>query len=491
MWVSLKGSLLYKTTLATIDGFNTLISLLFSHSQKKNKKPLMWLENSAFYGLTQILVGQFHKLQDWMNRAGQNSYIFSKRNPYHKTFISWLEKLDRWLIIIPINFMFIDFTVRKIPALERVSGIWDEVVLFGIIGYLILRPLWLKADYRLRFGAIDLMVTCFFGVGIGLFSLVSPETNVAVDGFRAVYQYLLWFFIFRQMIQVKNRRITLTNLVLSGAFLGWHSVYQIVRNVPMPGNWVDSTETITTRAFSIIGSPNILSAIFVLLLPIVFAIACTEKKGFLKWLAWSALPVMLFGLLYTYSRQAYLAIGGAVGIYFVLFYPKVLKYLIVALGAGLLAFKSIANRIFYLFTPEYFAKSAKGGRIIRYQYAIEQWLEKPWFGQGLGRFGGAVATHYELTPFYVDSYYFKTLGEMGAIGLGALFALLLTTLAHVKRLIQRQTNPESMLMVMGMFIGLLGIVIQNAVENIFEVPLMIIWFWAIVAIALTFEPSEK
>ncbi len=491
MWVSLKDSLLYKTGIAAINGFNTLISLLFAHSQKKNKNPLLWLERSAVFGFTQIIVGQIHKLQEAMNRAGQKSYFFGESNGYHKKNTATLEKVDGWMIIFPINFMFIDFAMRKIGAFERVSGIWDEVMLFGLIGYLVLRPLWLKTGYRFRYGAIDLMVTFFFMVGIGLFSLVSPESNVAIDGFRAVYQYLLWFFIFRQMIQISNRRLTLTNLVLSGAFLGWHSVYQIVRNVPMPGNWVDSTETITTRAFSIIGSPNILSAIFVLLLPVVFTIACTEKKSFLKWLAWSALPVMLFGLLYTYSRQAYLAIGGAVAIYFVLFYPKVLKYLIVALGAGLMAFKSIANRIFYLFTPEYFAKSAKGGRIIRYQYAIEQWLEKPWFGQGLGRFGGAVATHYELTPFYVDSYYFKTLGEMGAIGLGALFALLLTTLAHVKRLIQRQTTPEHMLMVMGMFIGLLGLVIQNAVENIFEVPLMIIWFWAIVAIALTYEPSEQ
>lgn len=124
---------------------------------------------------------------------------------------------------------------------------------------------------------------------------------------------------------------------------------------------------------------------------------------------------------------------------------------------------------------------------MRYQHALELFQENPLIGRGLGRFGGAVATHYELTPFYVDSYYLKTLVEMGLAGLAYLFFLWANALYKIIRIMESQRCRQSMLLLAGITIGLIAVLLQNAVENVFEVPMMLAYFWGFVALALSYE----
>ena len=94
-----------------------------------------------------------------------------------------------------------------------------------------------------------------------------------------------------------------------GLFMGLHSIYQYLAKVPMPGNWVDTTENITTRAFSIIGSPNILGVIFVLFIPIAISMFITQKDKHMKIFYFITSAMMIVGLLLTLSRGAWLAFG--------------------------------------------------------------------------------------------------------------------------------------------------------------------------------------
>jgi len=483
---ALKSSFLYSLFLEFIKGIMGILSLLHSQSLKHRSEALGWLENSFVFKMTLVGVHAIRRSQDFLRQSGESSWIFTK----HSNLSKLLGKLDHYIVLIPLNYLFIDYGMRTVSALYRFSSIWDELALVGMFSYLAIRPLWVKENYHFRWAGIDYCVALFMLVGVGLLMMVSPDMSVAIEGFRAVFQHMLWFYIFRQLITPTNRSTLYRNITLMGLFLGYHSLYQMAVGVQMPGNWVDSTETITTRVFSIIGSPNILAAVFVLTIPIVAMSVLNEQNKVYKLLALAAVPAMVLGLLFTFSRQAYLALAGALVVYFIMFYLKIVKYLIVLAGAMLLALPKVSERLFYLFTPEYFAKSARGGRIIRYQYAIEQWLKEPWFGRGLGRFGGAVATNNKLTPFYVDSYYLKTLGEMGAVGLVALFVVLATTLTAVKRIISQQRDLMDMLAVSGLFMGLLGIVFQNAVENVFEVPMMVVVFWGIVALALSYRVED-
>ena len=51
---------------------------------------------------------------------------------------------------------------------------------------------------------------------------------------------------------------------------------------------------------------------------------------------------------------------------------------------------SVANRILYLFSADYFASSSTGGRVYRSVVGYELFMNNPIFGMGLGQFGGSV-----------------------------------------------------------------------------------------------------
>jgi len=79
---------------------------------------------------------------------------------------------------------------------------------------------------------------------------------------------------------------------------------------------------------------------------------------------------------------------------------------------------------------------------------------------------------------------------MGAVGLLGMLALFTVVLVKVKRLIQAQRHLKDALALSGVFVGLLGVVLQNAVENVFEVPMMLVLFWGFVAVAMSYDGAD-
>lgn len=466
---------------------DNLISSLHNKIYKKENNSRENLSCSYIYKFFSYIEKMYKKFQNFLYFQGKKSYIFGEIDIFRDI----LQKLDILFILIPVNYLFIDYIMRNVSFLLPISTVWDELILVMMYIYVLFRGLLFKPDSKNSIILPDIIVTLFILVGGGLLLFVSPDIRVAIEGFRAVYQHIFWYFPMRIILNKNNRIYALRSLSITGFFLGYHSLYQFIRKVPMPGNWVDSTETITTRAFSIIGSPNILGAMFVILIPLVIGMIYYEKNKVFKIISIISVFPMFIGLLVTFARQAYLAIFGAFFIFFILFYPKIIKYLIVFVGIIMLIFPTVSNRILYLFSPTYFIKSSKGGRLRRYVYAIEEWKKAPFLGNGLGRFGGAVATNHNLTPFYVDSYYLKTLGEMGIVGIVAMFFTFISILKYSKRVLTIQKDKKDMFMVALLFIGILGILLQNIVENVFEVPMMIAIFWTIVAILLTFDNIQN
>ncbi len=485
---AIKSSFAYSVIRWIADKLNDFASVLHKHIHKEGKKSILeYLESSWFYKLTLKVVDFINSIFEIFYRAGEKSFLLKNGSVFRKI----LNMAESIVLLIPINYIFIDYVVRRVGALSKVASVWDELALVGCFLFIIVRPFFSDKNYKIVWSAVDWLISLFIVVGVALFLYVSPDLYVGVEGFRAVFQHMFWYFIIRQLLNQNNRVAVLRSIVIIGLFLGYHSMYQFVMRVPMPGNWVDSTETITVRVFSIIGSPNILAALFVLIIPIVGMMIAYDKSKLIKFLALVALPAMILGMLFTFARQAYISLFASVLGFLVLFYPYIIKYLIVFVGMVLVALPSVADRVFYLFSKTYLVKSSKGGRILRYLYAFEKWEEAPFFGKGLGRFGGAVAINNDLSPFYVDSYYIKTLVEMGLVGLISMISLIIAIMVYARSVIIKQLDKMDMLMVSGLFMGFLGIVLQNTIENIFEVPMMIIMFWTVVALIQTFDAKKS
>jgi O-antigen ligase len=207
-------------------------------------------------------------------------------------------------------------------------------------------------------------------------------------------------------------------------------------------------------------------------------------RGRRRWL-WAIIAVvMLAALVFTGSRGAWLAFGGAIGLALLFLNRKLfIGFIIVAVLAALFV-PQISSRFEALFNPEYLAKSSENGRIQRWIGAYDQMRMNPIFGVGLGHHGGAVADRHFGT-IYVDSYYFKTLAETGMLGLGVYLWLMFVLMRNSFAIWKRASGSRQFFLYGGVFIGLLAVVLHNGVENIFEVPFMNTFFWLLAGVLLS------
>ncbi len=88
----------------------------------------------------------------------------------------------------------------------------------------------------------------------------------AIYGLRVMFQPILFYFV--GFLIPKDRRWvrwTVGVFIAATTLLALHGLYQYVTHAPMPGSWVDASETgITTRAFSVLGNPNLLGGMLIM-----------------------------------------------------------------------------------------------------------------------------------------------------------------------------------------------------------------------------------
>lgn len=407
--------------------------------------------------------------------------------------LSWLSGaiVRRMAIALLAGYILLDYIFRNIIGVSLLASIWDEAMLLVLTLYVFILRGVEPDKYRNRESTLGVNIILFLSVSFFLLCAVSPYMSVAIAGYRAVCQYMLWFFIALRLIRDKDDFMLFAYCLTALSFvLSLYAIYQFIVATPIPASWTTSTESgVRTRVFSITTSPNIFGCFIVMTAPIVAGLIYRTRVLRKKLLWWGVLAVMCMAVLFTFSRGAWL--GAVIAV--IIFGICVDKRLIVITGAGacaVLAFvPSVRNRLLYLFTADYAYASSVGGRSQRWEYGM-QILSKnnPLLGFGLGRYGGAVAMQnqldYTLQYNYMDNYYLKTLVEMGYIGLIAFILLLIVFIIWSIRAIVRVKTERDYPVVCGMFAALCGVLVHCGFENIFEVPYMNAYFWIIAAMII-------
>lgn len=390
---------------------------------------------------------------------------------------------------------FIDFVLRSF--VPNIASVWDEllfIAMFLVWGYKYLK-------YREQDGfkqtPLDLPVMLFLIAMLVVFIINSPDYRISLEGFRAVIQYILWYFVIIQLLKdTKGAKRICLIFVIVVSLMAIHGVYQYIIGVEMPAGWVDSKEAgVRTRVFSILTSPNILGSLVTLALPLTLSFGAISKNNKTKALFYILALTMVGCLVFTFSRGAWIGFGVAILVYAFL---KDKRLLIPVLIVGLLAavlVPGIANRITYMLSPEYIESSLRGGRLVRWITGLQILKGTPLFGVGLGHFGGAVAMNNDLSylvgtemveTFYMDNYYLKTAVETGIFGLFAFVMLMYQIIVNGLRTIRITTDKVSRELEIGILAGLFGVIVHNFVENVFEVPMMTSCFWLLVAVLMHF-----
>lgn len=422
-------------------------------------------------------------LRSWWNRLISGSFLADGVGK---------SKLASGLLALVIPFgafyVFVDELGRKIFAGVSLFGYWDEAFMAACFAWLVYE--WLSGREE-KSGTTPLDAPLFLLAGVSFFLMINVGRypDVAVEGFRVVIEYTLFYFIASRWLKDDKRALTLVGgLILTGAALASHGFLQFLLKVQTPSSWTDQAETAAgPRVFSIVESPNILGSIMMLLLPLAFAVLIMPNvKAWLRVALTGVVGAMGLCVLLTQSRGAWFGLAVAMVVFCLLVRPA---WLFILAGGGFasLLVPQVYNRIAYLFTPAYVASSQRGGRMLRYATGFSMFQENPWTGVGLGHFGGAVAMNHKNmfpTTFYMDSFWLKTLVEMGIPGIAAFALLIGILLIWGLRAVHHAAPGRDRLMAAGAFSGLCGVILHNFMENIFEVPYMVAYFWFLAALLM-------
>ncbi len=456
-----------------------------------HKEKIEWVIGSWYMAFWTKVDAGCEKVFRPLRQAFFNSYLmvglrriafFSQKS------IIWKVCRQFNLVYVLVLYIYVDKFMRT--YMVGLSSVWDELLMVVFVGWMIVRRVLFNKRYQ--YSDLDLPLLSFIGIYTGVMFIYSPELNVGIEGLRAVVQYMFWFFLVLQLLDSPTViRRTIWLLTLSTGLLGLHGTYQYVTGAEMLGNWVDSSETITTRAYSIVGGPNALASVLVLGIPIAIGLFIAEKDVLAKIIFMFAALFMGTGLIFTFSRGAWIATFLAVVLLFFFVGKRLLVPIIAVLMAAVLLVDNIWNRISMLFTKEYVSKAAEGGRIYRWTTGITEWSESKILGLGVGRYGGAVATNHGLAPFYMDNYYLKTLTESGLVGLISFLLLQIYTVFQCFFYIRGMEQKENRIISLGIFTGMIGVLMHNSVENIFESPFIVSFYWMCAALIIATFKMEK
>lgn len=389
-------------------------------------------------------------------------------------------------------YIIVDFCVRQFFASPFLGSYWDELLFMGCVALWFYKWLVFRKQKPYSLSPMDLPLVFFFGFGIFLLLVNSPDMIIGIEGFRAVLEYMIWFFVIVQLLKTpKGARNLLYIIILVGGLLSFDGLRQYIFNVPMPKNWVDLSEMsfIRTRVYSIMGNPNALASLMVLLIPPCFSLILFEKNTYKKLIFGLFTLTMTATLVFTFTRAAWIGFVAAIFIFVLLKDKRLLLPALFAtavLGVLVVIFMpSVANRVLYLLSPDYLASSAVGGRIFRWNLGIEKLMENLWLGTGFGRFGGAVAANHGIRDtVYMDNYYLKIAVETGLLGITAFVLLIGSLIVWCLRAIRNLKKSPYVNLVQGIFAGMCGLLIHAFAENVFEVPSVNTYFWIMAGIVM-------
>jgi len=415
--------------------------------------------------------------------------LFSSKLANGSAVVSFFKSLGMKKLLIAVFALYLpmDVFVRDVLKIGFLSSIWDEAFMLFCIAYIIYRIAFASEPTKPRITPVDMPLMLFIAVGILLVAVVSPKIGPAIDGWRAVCQFMFWFFILTRLIENdEDFKVLYFTICTMATAIALHGIYQYITKAPMPAQWVAQAEAgVRTRVYSIIGSPNVMGAFLVMTAPMLASCAYYTKKLWLKCILWGITGILCLATLFTFSRGAWFGLTIAV----VLFSILVDRKLLIIAGAAILAVifcvPEISNRIAFLFTSDFAEANSSGGRGERWRIGLSLWEPNKIFGFGLGRFGGAIAMQNKeidgLSYFYMDNYYLKTLTEMGLLGLVSYVWLLLRNLLWSCRSIFKTQKNKMSVLSCGIVAGQIGVLSHSFFENIFEVPYMNAYFWGLSA----------
>jgi O-antigen ligase len=311
------------------------------------------------------------------------------------------------------------------------------------------------------------------------------EARLAFEPFMAFV--ILWLLIDGDAAGLL--RETVPHVVAIATVVAFIGVYQYVRKVPIPAQWLDATETgvISTRAFSLFGSPNVLAGYLETIIPLGVYMAVVRTRWYERAIAVGCVLVMGSGFLLTLTRAAWLSAAGSFFVGLLILNPA-LAAVFAAAGAGILiAVPTFRLRMTNLLSSTYVDKSNNLGRLFRWRQAFVNLAGHPLLGSGLGTFGGSGAQKYGyFTGISMDSVWIRVLAETGMIG----FALYVSWLSSAFACVATRFFRSKDKLWLFASVGLLALLVNLFTDNLLDSWAIALLMWSLFALGAVPEAGE-
>ena len=462
------------------------------------------VERSATYALAGRLNRWLHRNGHKLRKSVSESFLCGRLYSALKGSVivrCLYRNATNILLTCAAFYAIIDYILRDVLQLSAISSVWDE-------GLMLLCLIWVVWDrmsgakpQKSRITATGLLWVFYMLLGLVLLVYTSGNyLSVNITGYRASMQYILLFFLVIRLIRNEGDLMRMyRQMILIATVLALHGIYQFIVGTEIPSHWTDMAEgAVRTRVFSIFSNPNIMGAYMILFAPMTIGMAYAQTETKSKLFYWICGLCMCIACLFTMSRGAWLALAAAAVVFGLIVDRRLLGVML--LGGMFSCFLPfVQSRIGYLFTEEFAASNAIGGRGMRWDKAFGYLTHyDAWpLGLGYGMYGGAVAVQNPVNPYleymYVDNYYVKTLAENGIVGLCGLLTGLGGLLWGGMRSCARTTNSGHRPLCAGMLAALVGVLVQSFFESLWEEPYLMALFFIIAAmmIYLGFLRDEK
>ena len=388
------------------------------------------------------------------------------------------------LLLLVAAFPWLDALARELFGAS--GGLWDEFLVLLSAALLFWGAV---VTGRLRMRTVPVLLPALFYVVAGVGSIVvrGVPSDVGLFGLRVFLEPLFFYFIgFLFFTDLTWTRRIVAVFLASTTGLALHGFYQYVTGVPTPPQWLDSTETeITTRAFSVLGKPNELGSALIIGIMVTLALLLSARVSKrMRVVLFVALVAQMAGVAVTFSRGAWIGLACGLVALMVLAYRRYLlpAVLVVAAVIPLLP-KVFMDRFALVFSDTYLSKAAVDGRTWRWTAALDQFAAHPWFGAGLGTFGGTAADKFGYWDIWVDNYYLQTAAEGGLLLLAALLWLMLRVAKGLVKGAKSAADPFARSLAAGAFGAFIGVAVANAFAGVLETRPVAIGLWLIAGLA--------
>ncbi|GAB4363232.1 MAG: IctB family putative bicarbonate transporter [Cyanophyceae cyanobacterium] len=363
------------------------------------------------------------------------------------------------------------------------------------------------------FTPTHLLILLYWGLNTMAMAL-SPVPKAAAAGWSKLTLYLLFFALMARVLRVRRWRSLLITVYLYVALVvSCYGLRQWFFGATALATWVDAASPLakTTRVYSYLGNPNLLSSYLIPAVMLSLAALFAWRRPVAKLLAAVMLGVNGICLILTFSRGGWIGMLAGLTIaaialvdwWSVRFSPFWRRWALPMLLGGGTAFLAIAIalveplrlRVFSIFALR--EDSSNNFRLNVWLSVIEMIRDRPWLGIGPGNSAfNSIYPLYQRPRFTALSAYSVLLEvavESGLVGLTA-FLWLLAVVAHqglsAMRRLRATRDPHGYWAIAAIASvgGLLG---QGFVDTVWYRPQVNMLWWLSVAIVASFYQGPQ